>query len=56
LDLFAKHDVRGSLLGLLRAIQKSVETDPTLQAQPAIQQVLVELNERFLDPIRHLFS
>jgi geranylgeranyl pyrophosphate synthase len=54
--LFEKYDVRGALLQLLREIQRSVREDVELQTHPGIQGFLVELNERFLDPIRHLLA
>ncbi|MDR3606312.1 MAG: polyprenyl synthetase family protein [Oligoflexia bacterium] len=56
LALFDRYDIRGTLLRQLRQIQSTVQNDPILSGHSKVQAVLVELNERFLDPIRHLFS
>jgi geranylgeranyl diphosphate synthase, type I len=56
IGLFEKYDIRGVLVQKLREIQRAVRDDAELRAHPGIQELMIELNERFLDPIRHLMT
>jgi geranylgeranyl pyrophosphate synthase len=54
IGLFDKYDVKGAALQRIRSIQNSLQSDPILSQHPEIQGLLVEMNQIFLKPIRHL--
>ena len=54
--MFKKYDVLGAALQRIRTIQNSLQSDPILSQHPEIHGLLVEMNQIFLKPIRHLLA
>jgi geranylgeranyl pyrophosphate synthase len=55
LDLFKKYNVTGSLIEKIKTIQSSLKDDLELKKAPELQNFFFQLNQRFLEPIGHLF-
>lgn len=53
-DLFDKYKVRETLISKIISIRDAVARDQDLQKAPELQNLFYRLNERFLQPIRHL--
>lgn len=54
IQLLDQHDIKGAALQRIQAIQNSLQSDPVLTQHPEIHGLLVEMNQIFLKPIRHL--
>jgi geranylgeranyl pyrophosphate synthase len=54
LALFEKYAIREKVLQRIASLRRTVEDPSALGDQPAIHRMLVEMNQRFLEPIGHL--
>jgi geranylgeranyl pyrophosphate synthase len=54
LSLLERYRVKEATLEKIREIQRSVIQDPELMKHPEIHQLLIAMNEQFLEPVRHL--
>jgi geranylgeranyl diphosphate synthase, type I len=54
IDSFEKYKVRETLINKLLNIRDAVAKDQDLQKVPELQKLFHQMNERFLEPIRHL--